>query len=571
VQAENLEEITKSQPTGLKEKVVDDLGDQREAMNDILVRLREGLDARKNRLFDPVLMQTAAGFLKPTKTGSFGESLGYAADMAGAASERELLQQRENQKMEMELAQKEIELRQQLGGDAFVSQLLGGPKTVAPPAGAPAVGSAGAPPTGGVPTGVAGAQNPQQALLSSAAQGRIKITDEILLLANRINPKILPTLQEIRKSQGEEEKNRIEREKLELMTSKVTPRGTRTERDLTYAQRKEYQAALDQYFIDGDEQKLLAFYDSKGWLDPEQVRGRKIPKAGETAEPIPRSKSQSEIDADKETMTKTAALRAEEAEKAAGRLLSAGRIAFANSNTADDMIGYATNNPRVFEIMNKPGIAGSVARAAKEGLTTGNFSVSIPADKILDYKLTKEDLTALQMFAQKSSELQTRGRQLNRTPGEGSMSDFETKLLGGIYALPSDNQRAIILKSQALKAQGAFDRAAAEIWITKSKQPGYNYNDFTLDKDFLALQKDYEATLKEMRQNNLDLLAPKRKEKEPTAPSAPAPAPSAPPKPATAPAPAPSAPAPAPAPSSQAPKNETYSERLKRLQKERGG
>jgi hypothetical protein len=43
------------------------------------------------------------------------------------------------------------------------------------------------------------------------------------------------------------------------------------------------------------------------------------------------------------------------------------------------------------------------------------------------------------MFAQKSSELQTRGRQLNRTPGEGSMSDFETKLLGGIYALPSDN------------------------------------------------------------------------------------------------------------------------------------
>ena len=559
VQAENLEEITKSQPTGLKEKVVDDLGDQREAMNDILVRLREGLDARKNRLFDPVLMQTAAGFLKPTKTGSFGESLGYAADMAGAASERELLQQRENQKMEMELAQKEIELRQQLGGDAFVSQLLGGPKTVAPPAGAPAGGSVGAPPAGGVPAGVAGSQNPQQALLSSAAQGRIKITDEILLLANRINPKILPTLQEIRKSQGEEEKNRIEREKLENTTRKVIPRGTRTERDMSLAQQKEYEAALQQYFASGDEQALLAFYDSKGWLDPEQVRGRKIPKAGETAEPIPRSKSQSEIDADKETMTKTAALRAEEAEKAAGRLLSAGRVAFANSNTADDMIGYATNNPRVFEIMNKPGIAGSVARAAKEGLTTGNFSVSIPADKILDYKLTKEDLTALQMFAQKSSELQTRGRQLNRTPGEGSMSDFETKLLGGIYALPSDNQRAIILKSQALKAQGAFDRAAAEIWITKSKQPGYNYNDFNLDKDFLALQKDYEATLKEMRQNNLDLLAPKRKEKEPTAPSAPAPAPSAPPKPAPSATP----------PATEAPKNETYSERLRRLQRER--
>jgi hypothetical protein len=62
VQAENLEELTKAKPTGLKETIVDDLGDQREAMNAALLRMRESLDVRKNRLFDPVLMQTAAGF-----------------------------------------------------------------------------------------------------------------------------------------------------------------------------------------------------------------------------------------------------------------------------------------------------------------------------------------------------------------------------------------------------------------------------------------------------------------------------------------------------------------------------
>jgi hypothetical protein len=335
---------------------------------------------------------------------------------------------------------------------------------------------------------------------------------------------------------------------------------------MTYAQRKEYQAALDQYFADGDEQKLLTFYDRKGWLDPEQVRGRKITKAGESAEPIPRSKSQSEIDAEKETTTKTAALRAEEAEKAAGRLLSSGRIAFANSNTADDMIGYATNNPRVFEIMNKPGIAGSVARAAKEGLTTGNFSVSIPSDKILDYKLTKEDLTALQMFAQKSSELQTRGRQLNRTPGEGSTSDYETKLLGGIYALPSDSQRAIILKSDALILQGKFDEERFKLWNQKSKQSGYTYNDFLVDDDFKKLKADYRKTLDRVREDNLDLLTPKKKEKPATDSSSSqnAPAQNAP----TQNAPTQNAPK-EQAPSSQAPKNETYSQRLKRLQDEK--
>jgi len=557
IQAENLEEISKSKPTGLKETVVDELGDQREAMNATLLRLRAGLDTRKNQLFDPVLMATSAGFFRPTKTGSFGESLGYAAEGASSAAEKELLHERENQKLELELAAKEMEFRQQLGGDQLVSKLLGGPKSSAPP---PAAGAVTTPtgtlrvPDATSPVDVATAPNPQQ-VLAAARQGGIKITDEILLLANRVAPKMLPALQEIRKSQEGEEKNRIDRErlgidqeKLQQTTRKVIPRGTRTERDMTYADAKLYQAALDKYMATGDEQELLNFYDSKGWLDPEQVRGRKIePKKadGTDSSPsaIPRSKTSSEMKAEEETATQTAKIRAEDAEKAASRLVSSGRIAFANSNTADDMIGYATNNPRVFEIMNKPGIAGAVMRAAQEGLNTGNFNISIPADKLGGYKLTKEDLTALQMFAQKSAELQTRGRQLNRTPGEGSMSDYETKLLGGIYALPSDSARAVILKSQALKAQSAFDRAAAEMWNKKNKD--MSYNEFLFDKDFEALQKDYKTTLDEMRQSNLDLLSPKGKGKAAASTTT---------TPSTS--------------TTTAPRGETYSERLKRLQRE---
>jgi hypothetical protein len=560
VQAENLEEITKAKPTGLKETIIDDLGDQRDAMNEALVRLREGLDARKSRLFDPVLMQTAAGFLKPTKTGSFGESLGYAAENAGVAAEREMVHQRENQKLEAELLEKEMAFRQQLGGDQLISQLMGGPKAGGAPAPA---GGAVTTPTGALripgtasPVDVATAQNPTT-VLSMAREGRIPITDEVLLLASRVAPKMLPTLTEIRKAQEGEEKNRIERLKLEQDKRKIIPRGLRTEREMNVGEYAKYKAALDQYFQDGDEQKLFDFYDRNGYLESEQVRGRKVVPTGGTAEPIRPARSATEQKGEEEAIAKTAGIRAEDAEKAASRLISSGRVAFANANTADDMIGYATNNPRVFEIMNKPGISGSVARAAKEGLTSGNFTVNIPSDKILDYKLTEDDLTALQMFAQKSSELQTRGRQLNRTPGEGSMSDFETKLLGGIYALPSDSQRAIILKSQALKAQGAFDRAAAEIWIKKSKEPGYNYNDFMLDKDFLALQKDYEATLKDMRQSNLDLLSPKKKDKAPAASAPATPAPAAPSKPSGS------------TETPKAPANESPLERFKREKAER--
>jgi hypothetical protein len=564
VQAENIEEITKAKPTGLKETIVDDLGDQREAMNAALLRMRESLDVRKNRMFDPVLMQAGAGFLKPTKTGSFGESLGYAAENAGIAAEKEMLHQRENQKLEMELLAKEQELRQQLGGDQLISTLLGGPKTSAP---APA-GGAVTTPTGELrvpgtasPVDVASAPNPAT-VLTAARQGRIPITDEVLLLASRVAPKMLPTLTEIRKAQEGEEKNRIEREKLGQDKRKAIPRGLRTEREMNVAEYAEYQNALNRYFNDGDENKLLEFYDRKGWLESEQVRGRKItpkpadgtaPEGGAAPSPITRAKTASEQKADEAAAETTSKGRAEAAEKMASRLGLQAEAAFENSNIANDMIGYAKNNPLVFDIMNRPGLAGAVARAVQEGANVGNFNINLPAATIKQYELSANDLTALQMFMQKSAQLQSRGRQLNRTPGEGSTSDYETKLLGGIYALPSDSQRAIILKSDALKMQGMFDEERFKLWNQKSKQSGYTYNDFLVDDDFKALKADYRKTLDRVREENMDLLAPKKKDKAPATSTAPASAPAAPAKPASAPT-APSKPeTPAPAPVSATP------------------
>ena len=545
-QAENIEALSQSQQTGLKDKSIDDLGQQREAMNTALLRMRESLDSRKNRMFDPVLMQAAAGFLKPTKTGSFGESLGYAAENAGAASEREMLHDRENQKLEMELLGKEQELRQQLGGDQLISALMGGAKSTAPP---PAGGAVTTPtgqlrvPGSASPVDVTTSANPQQ-VLSAATQGRIKITDEILLLANRVAPKLLPSLQEIRKSQEGEEKNAIEREKLEQSTSKVTPRGTRTERDMTYSQRKEYQAALDNYMATGDEQKYLQFLDSRGFLDPEQARGRKIPKVGEAPSPIGASKSAAEQKADEETAIKTAGDSAVAAEKLASRLGLQAEAAFDNTNIANDMIGYAKNNPLVFDIMNRPGLSNAIARAVQEGANVGNFNINLPASTIAQYQLSSNDLTTLQMFMQKSAQLQSRGRQLNRTPGEGSTSDYETKLLGGIYALPSDSQRAIILKSDALKMQGLFDEERFKLWNQKSKQSGYTYNDFIVDNDFKNLKADYRKLLDRVREDNMDLLSPRSKGKA-EAPKT-------------------------EVPKTEAPAGETFSQRLNRLKKERG-
>ena len=55
---------------------------------DAVARLSDSLANRK-MMFDPTLLAMAEGFLSPTQTGGFGESLGKAAGKVGAAQEIE--------------------------------------------------------------------------------------------------------------------------------------------------------------------------------------------------------------------------------------------------------------------------------------------------------------------------------------------------------------------------------------------------------------------------------------------------------------------------------------------------
>jgi hypothetical protein len=414
--------------------------------------------------------------------------------------------------LELELLGKEQEFRQQLGGDTLMSALLGGPRTggAPPPAGATApsgaVKVAGTTPSVDLttPTG-------QQEAVAGVREGRIKVTDEILAIASRVAPKMLPFLQEMRKSQVEEEKNEIARATYEGTTRKVKPLGLDTEREMDRAEYAEYQAKLNEANTANDEQIMLRYYKKKGWLEKNQLDESKPAKEGEPPAPIPRAKSATQLEAEKEAAVQTARDRSKGAEELATKLRLRADAAFDNTNTADDMIGYAKNNPKILEALNVPGVFGAVVRASEQGIKFGDFSVSLPAKTLAEANLDKNDLAALQIFAQKSAELQSRGRQLNRTPGEGAISDFETKLLGSIYALPSDSQRAVILKSEALKLQSMFDEDRFALWTQKSKQPGYTYDDFTGDKEYKALKTEYKKTLDRVRDENLDLLTPKKK------------------------------------------------------------
>jgi len=65
---------------------------------------REKFEERQNRLIDPVYLAMAQGFLAPTKTGSFGESLGNVAAQVGPAQSAEDKRVMEMAKMRLDMA-----------------------------------------------------------------------------------------------------------------------------------------------------------------------------------------------------------------------------------------------------------------------------------------------------------------------------------------------------------------------------------------------------------------------------------------------------------------------------------
>jgi hypothetical protein len=538
--------------------------------------------------------------------------LGYAAQGAGVASEKEMERMKEDQKLELELAGKQMEFSQQLAGDTLMGRIF---RDARGPAGAPAgVAPAAAAPASSVATAdVAAAQNTPAAAaqVQGAVSGRLPVTDEHIVWANKYAPKMVPVLEKIMTRQLEDAKLQVSKDTLENQrqetaqkTRKITPVGLRTERDITNKEYDQYRAKLKE--TGGDPLKMNQYYAEQGWLEQEQARALSAANAGKGTEPLSpadyakliastasemataaeiakqkglapgvikeaEEKSRIKIAEDiaiatgksvievqtaldiargklpiavqEEGEKATARSRAEASETKATKLLSAAEAAFPNTEIANDMIGYATSNPKAFGLLAKPGLGSAVMRAMEQGIqanagTTG-FSFSVPASIVAQYKLNQNDIDALNMFGQKVGQLQINSRQLNRTPGEGSTSDFETKMFGAIYAMPSDSARVIVLKSEALKNQATFDMARAELWVQKSKKPGYTYNEFmTSDQDYKTLKGQYQDLLKRLREENSDLFSSRAPAAPPAASAPPAPAAAAAPPPAATPLPA---------------------------------
>jgi hypothetical protein len=192
----------------------------------------------------------------------------------------------------------------------------------------------------------------------------------------------------------------------------------------------------------------------------------------------------------------------------------------------------------------------AVLRAVEQGADVGvgpmsvriNLPVRVALQGNKEYKLTKDDIAALQIFQQKQSAITAEMRKMARTPGEGATDKTEGQLYAAIGLLPTDSAKVLALKSEAMIQRARYDSRSAQLWSKfQEDNPNRSFTYFQQNNpEFKELQGNYVRTLNEMREKNADTFrtSPKNNSSPPASSS------------------------------TTTPRGETYSERLKRLQRE---
>ena len=149
---------TPRSPLNLDAQTPEEIAKLRELMK-IQDDLQQAMTNRR-QLFDPVLLAMAQGFLAPTKTGSFGESIANAAALVGPAQAQEEKRQLEIGQIRAELARNQLGMMQQQRESQNFQRIIGGglpapqgpaaPAQANPPSGPQARGVA---PSEGLPEG----------------------------------------------------------------------------------------------------------------------------------------------------------------------------------------------------------------------------------------------------------------------------------------------------------------------------------------------------------------------------------------------------------------------------------
>lgn len=448
-------------------------------------KLREALDSRQNQLFDPVMLAMAQGFLSPTKTGSFGESLGNVASLVGPAQQAQEKRAQEIANMKMELAQRELSQRQATRGDAAFRELLSrtGTKDIKVPEGAPVGGDAFMP-----------SRDPAALVGQATETGRPITSTDIARLASMPGmadkAKILQDMVKNDRERFTISMNGIvfDRDKqqylnLEIPGQKQEPFTTRFGTfNMTPYEYSQYKRAEDA----GQGQK---------WLD--NFRGTS--SAGAPTKP-PVRQTVAETTAETEA-AKTKAVDTTKAE--VGRTQDL--IAQAKDSTGRKAT-YATlrsiaSRPdanEIFGIFNRPDFGTALLNLIQEGVKSpGQTSIQVGAleDTLRNIGLPQAQIDRYRVALSTMANIQL--QQAKLAAGQGAVSNFERDLFASATISPKDNPATILAKVGMLEARADFDGKVASA-LRKSKMDA---DDFLESPQYQQMVNQYISRISDISSN----------------------------------------------------------------------
>lgn len=483
-----------------------DMAANREAQM-ALQKLLASLDARQNSMFDPTLLALAEGFLKPTQTGSFGESLGYAAAGMRQAQEKELEREQKIAQARFELSQQGLALQRQKARERMFKQMIGGEGTPEPAE--PAVSPSGAPAGPPSPVSAAGvAQGVAQAgaeRLTQPAAGQGSLPAGGAPQGIRVGPgdPTFPTRDSFLRMQFLEGKSPTDAIKawqdLRRSAEEVRDVGTYNRAEGMFypnpsASEVERRIGQSTYVMPA----AIAFQLDAAMLAKDTAKYNQIVQ--DFLGRSPKTKQQSDIDQASEVeRAKILAQKSAQLEADAPKVRS---TAVQINAAADRILSDINRYPEVFGVLEKPGVIFAFGKLIEEGLAVGTTRVNMAGFRQAltqaDPNMSQEAIDALLRFAGNKAELELLFRKKYLSgEGQGAISNMEQAMIPNLIGSERDTPASLRDKATLLKLRSQFDQKEVAKWREMSKaNPRLTYLQFLNSDEYAALQDRYEAALR---------------------------------------------------------------------------
>jgi len=510
---------------------------------DAVARLSDSLANRK-MLFDPTLLAMAEGFLSPTQTGGFGESLGKMAGKVGAAQEMEDKRQMALREREVAVAGQGVELQRMKARDAELLKYLGGPQAASGPIAGPQAGaivgpqagplSSGAPvtsaaePTEGAPAAGALSQataqpaapkvvgSPQGALASMEANKPPGFEGVEGIQVMPPNPNFMTGRDYVRMNrfdknktaadlikEGQEIEQKRYRDKeggvQDLATGKFYqfPTG-KTEEIQLYG----YEGTHKVDARTAARLSLLAANNDPAYHDLAKrvVEGprKRTEGGGKEGEPSGGIKSVQQLAIEqKEAETRSGKLgeKAAEKEAAVEETDATARRIYGSVTRVSD---YLKQSPNYFGIFARPGVTAAIGNLIKEGIQTPSGTLNLAGFEDSMRKMmpgvTQKDLDNVTKAATELAEIELAFTRLYLAK-QGAVTEGERKIVRAIPGTTSTSPEVLRTRMDLLKSRSQFDIDTADAFRQwQDKNPGRSYLEFERKSDlYKQIKKDFEA------------------------------------------------------------------------------